>query len=148
MKKKELLISMFEKDIGPLKEQNEKGFGSDVVHSFVFVHKKKITLNVLLYEMEPTHWVIHHDLSREKFSLSRKMVRICERMQRIVADTDISFSLSGDLEAIQKEFFLKTALKGMLQNYVTGRFTIFKELTSQKTDPTVAKSRLQVHDSN
>lgn len=91
MKNIDLLISIFVKEAGPLKHVWESRISG--VYALEFIHKK-IILKILLIETEPNDWVIHHELSKENPFLLKKIVRLCERFQRIKDSSDVKYSFS------------------------------------------------------
>jgi hypothetical protein len=121
---KELVVIMFEKEIGVLKHESEYGSENNIIHSLTFLHKNKLSIKILLLEIEKNQWVIHHDLSRENPILSKKIVRICEKIQRIKSEKQ--FGLSRELIEIQGDSFIILFFKSVLQNLFAKHFIIFK----------------------
>ncbi|MBT2729511.1 hypothetical protein J7E63_21700 [Bacillus sp. ISL-75] len=135
MRNKDLIVSVFEKEIGPLKNERDSIYDNGSVYTFEFLHKSNITLRILLMEIKTNHWVIHHELSRENPFLLKRVVRTCERIQRIEETKFVSFSLSADLKDIQQERFLTTAVKCALQNGLN-HLTLFRQ---DKEKPTFTR---------
>jgi hypothetical protein len=52
MNNKEMLISIFKKEIGTLRSEHERDYGDCLIHGLEFLHKSKITVKILLIEME------------------------------------------------------------------------------------------------
>ncbi|MCQ6280029.1 hypothetical protein [Bacillus sp. EB600] len=128
MNNKELLVSLFEKEIGELHSESGDISSSELE----FVYKGKITVKILLIETTPNHWFIYHDLSKENPFLLKKIARVCERIQRIKGNKNTTFRLSGDLVVIRKELFVKTAVKSAIQNVFTKHFTLFGDKQEKK----------------
>jgi hypothetical protein len=124
MSVKEMLVIMFEKDIGVLKQESEIGSEDSIVYSLTFLHKNKITIKILLFQTDLTHWVIHHELSKEHHRLVKKIIRVCTKIKRI--KTEDQLLLSKDLLEIQKENFIKNFSRSILQNFLNKHFTLFK----------------------
>jgi len=124
MNVKEILVIMFEKEIGDLKQESEIGTEDNKVYSLTFLHKNKITIKILLFQTDLTHWVIHHELSKEHHSLVKKIIRICGKIQRI--KTENQLLLSKDLLEIGEGNFIKNFSKSILQNFLNKHFTLFK----------------------
>jgi hypothetical protein len=124
MNVKEILVIMFEKDIGVLKQESKIGSESDIVYSLTFLHKNKISIKILLFQTDLSHWVIHHELSKEHPRLVKKIIRICAKIKRI--KTEDQLLLSKDLLEIQDGNFVKNLSKSILQNFMNKHFTLFK----------------------
>lgn len=124
MNVKEMLVIMFEKDIGVLKQESEIGSEDSLVYSLTFLHKNKITIKILLFQTDLTHWVIHHELSKEHPRLVKKIIRICTKIKSI--KTEDQFLLSKDLLEIQEGNFIKNFSRSILQNFLNKHFTLFK----------------------
>nr|WP_263324332.1 hypothetical protein [Neobacillus sp. Marseille-Q6967] len=122
---KELLVSIFKKELGGQKVEINHIYESQGVLSFIFSYKNARTIKILLIETESNQWVIHHEVSKESPFLSKKIVQVCERVERIIGDKDLSISLSEDLIEIRKQPFIITALKSGLQNYLSKHFILF-----------------------
>lgn len=122
---KELLVSIFKKELGGQKVEIHDIYESEGVLSFLFSYKNATTIKILIIETDSNQWVVHHEVSKESPFLSKKIVQICERMERIIGDKALSISLSEDLTEIRKQPFIITALKSGLQNYLLKHFIIF-----------------------
>ncbi len=128
----DIIISVFEKEFGPLKIEHGSNYENAGVYAFDFINKNKITLKILLIETETNHWVINHEFSKENPFFLRKVVRICERIQRINDDKYGSFSLSAELKDVQKEMFLTTAIKCAIQNRLN-HLTLFPPVKEKQS---------------
>jgi hypothetical protein len=127
MDHKELLITIFEKEVGVLRGIREANDGSSSLCELEFDYKGKIDVKVVLIKRNPTHWFIHHDLSYENPFLLKKIAYICERLQRIKENKTTAISLSDDLLEIRQEMFIKTAVRSTFQNLLNRTFTLFGE---------------------
>jgi hypothetical protein len=133
MNNNEIVISIFEKELGGLKNKREMKSGDSSTIELEFGYKGKMTVQILLIEATPNHWFIYHDLSKENPFLLKKIVQACERIQRIKENKDTSFTLSEDLDEIKKDTFVKTAMKSILQNFFTKYFTLFGDQQEKKS---------------
>jgi hypothetical protein len=122
MDHKELLITIFEKEVGVLRGIREVNDGYISLYELEFDYKGKSDVKIILMKRNPNHWFIHHDLSYEDPFLLKKIAYLCDRFQRI---KDVS--LSDDLLEIKQEWFIKTAVRSVLQNLLNGTFTLFGE---------------------
>lgn len=132
MDHKELLITIFEKEIGVLRGIREVKDSDSSLNAFEFDYKGKIDVRILLVMRTPNNWSIHHELSSESPILLKKIAYLCERFQRIKENKKTSISLSDDLLEIKQEMFIKTAIRSTLQNFLNRTFALFGE-TREKT---------------
>ena len=121
---KEMLILIFKKDIGILKRERKTEYGEGTVHTLEFVYKNKITIKILLFELDHNRWVVHHELSKENPFLLKRIARACNRIQRLRKDENSILLLSNELMVIKTEMFIKTAFKSSIQNLLS-KHTLF-----------------------
>lgn len=121
----ELLVSIFEKEIGNIIEERriENDFGR--VYDAKFLYQDKIVVRIMFVEIEENMWVIHHELSKEDLTLLKKILYLCQRIERIGNTKSSSIQLSGDLQDVQQQHMLITMIKCRLQNFIN-LFTLFK----------------------
>jgi hypothetical protein len=125
MKYLDFLISLFKKKIGPLvKEEHTSYQGNDRVIVLDFHYHNKIMVKIILMEIKPNRWVIHHECSRENPFLLIKVMRMCARIERIAESRHTSVNLSDDLKDVQEQSFLTTSIKCAIQNLLNC-FTLF-----------------------
>lgn len=122
---KELIISIFENKVGPLRSKREKNYRDCSIIEFEFNYKDKIDLQILLIENTPHHWFLHHNLTFENPFLLKEIAYLCERIQRIKDNKKTSLKISDDLKEINEEMFIKTAIRSLLQNLLNKTFTMF-----------------------
>jgi hypothetical protein len=131
MNLREVLILIFEKEIGLLRSERVMKVGDSKTYELVFVYKGINLLKVLLIEITTNKWFIYHDLSKENPILLRKIVYLCERIKRIKESNNTSFTLSGELLDVEHETFVKTVLKCTMQN-LFNNFTLFRDVQTTK----------------
>ena len=128
MDHKELLITIFEKEIGVLRGVREVKDSDSSLNELEFDYKGKIDVKIFLVKRTPNNWFIHHELSYENPFLLKKIAYLCERLQRIKESKNTSVILSDDLLEIKQETFVKTAVRSTLQNFLNGTFPLFGEV--------------------
>jgi hypothetical protein len=128
MDHKELLITIFEKEIGVLRGVREVKDSDSSLNELEFDYKGKIDVKIFLVKRTPNDWFIHHELSYENPFLLKKIAYLCERLQRIKESKNTSVILSDDLLEIKQETFVKTAVRSTLQNFLNGTFTLFGDV--------------------
>jgi hypothetical protein len=128
MDHKELLITIFEKEIGVLRGVREVKDSDSSLNELEFDYKGKIDVKIFLVKRTANNWFIHHELSYENPFLLKKIAYLCERLQRIKESKNTSVILSDDLLEIKQETFVKTAVRSTLQNFLNGTFTLFGEV--------------------
>jgi hypothetical protein len=127
MDHKELLITIFEKEVGVLRGIREVNDGYSSLYELEFDYKGKIDVKIVLIKRNSNHWFIHHDLSYENPFLLKRIAYICERLQRIKENKTTAISLSDDLLEISQETFIKTAVRCTLQNLLNQTVPLFGE---------------------
>jgi hypothetical protein len=131
MDHKELLITIFQKEVGVLRGIHEANDGYSSLYELEFDYNGKIDVKIVLIQRNPNHWFIHHDLSYENPFLLKKIAYICERLQRIKESKTTTISLSDDLLEIAQETFIKTAVRSTLQNLLNRTCTLFGEVSEK-----------------
>ncbi|WP_147535805.1 hypothetical protein [Bacillus marasmi] len=132
----ELLVAIFEKEIGHLIEENRfhNEFGG--VLTAKFLYQNRICVSMMFVEIKKGVWVIHHDFSMEEPFLLKKVLYLCERIERIGDTKRTTILLSEDLQDVKRQNIITTIIKAGIQNFFN-LFTLFVSpvLAVQKERP-------------
>jgi hypothetical protein len=123
----DLIVTMFQKEIGVLKKQSENDYGNQFLYSWTFLHKKSNTLvKILLLRPNDNLWVLHHELSIENPFVLKKVAAVCGRLQTLLSGKSSKIELSQDLEEIRNESILTTMIKSSIHQLLLRKFVLFK----------------------